>query len=123
MLEERIAGDLDLGSHQPVQLFAGEAPIITDNFPVGADLEQYEVFALDANGIAVKHAPGAADGTEIAAGIACYAVVNGTDTTVAAYTGGFFNHEALVWEASLDDLAKRKAQFTSTGTIKIGRLL
>lgn len=106
-----FAGNVDLGSYQPVHLFAGSADIVTDNFPVGAALAQYQVFAVNAAGAAVPHDPAATDGTEKAVGIALYAADSGS---VVGYIGGDFNHEALVWDASLDTLAKRKAAFLRT---------
>ena len=33
---------------------------------------------------------------------------------MAGYIGGDFNHEVLVWDASLDTLAKRKDAFLRT---------
>lgn len=124
-LAERLAGNVDLGTHLPTHLFAGEAPIITDTFSVGADLEEYQVFALNASGQAVPHNPAALEGAPelIAVGISCFAVDSATMSDVSGYVGGFFNHEALVWDASLTTLAQRKAVFGSTSTIKIGRVI
>ena len=109
-----LAGNVDLGAYSPVQLFAGSADIVTGNFPVGANLAQYQVFAVNAAGKAVPHAPAAADGTEKAVGITLYAVTLSAGGNVAGYIGGDFNHEVLVWDASLDTLAKRKAAFLRT---------
>lgn len=109
-----FAGQRDLGTYTPVQLHAGSADIVTDNFPVGATMAQYQVFAVNAAGAAVPHNPAASDGTEKAVGITCYAVVSGTDANVAGYIGGDFNHEALVWNAATDTLAERKAAFLRT---------
>ena len=124
-MSERLAGNLNLGQHQPFHLFAGEAPIITDTFPVGADLEEYQVFALDATGAAVPHDPVTdPDAPEaIARGITCFAVDSATMDHVSGYVGGFFNHDALVWHASLTTLAARKAAFGTTSTVKIGRVI
>lgn len=124
-LAERLAGNVDLGTHLPTHLFAGEAPIITDTFLVGADLEEYQVFALNASGEAVPHNPTAiADSPElVAVGITCFAVDATTMDNVSGYVGGFFNHETLVWHASLTTLAQRKAVFGSTSTVKIGRVI
>lgn len=124
-LENRMAGSLDLGSHMPLQLFAGEAPIITNAylFTDGLSFEQYEVVALDpATGRIVKHDP--AVPANVAVGVTCYAVAGtGTDVVESLYVGGFFNHEALVWEATLTDYADRQLVFPATGTIKIGKLV
>lgn len=109
-----FAGNVDLGSYAPVQLFAGSADVVTDTFPVGADLAQYQVFAVNAAGGAVPHDPTASDGTEKAVGITLYAVTLANAGNVTGYIGGDFNHEVLVWHASLDTLAKRKAAFLRT---------
>lgn len=109
-----FAGNVDLGSHAPVQLFAGSADVVTDNFPVGADLAQYQVFAVNAAGAAVPHDPTATDGTEKAVGVTLYAVAAAAGGHVAGYIGGDFNHEALVWHSSLDKLMVRKAAFLRT---------
>ena len=109
-----FAGNVDLGTYSPVHLFAGSADIVTDNFPVGANLAQYQVFAVNAAGAAVPHDPTASDGTEKAVGITLYAVTLSAGGNVAGYIGGDFNHEVLVWHASLDTLAKRKAAFLRT---------
>ena len=109
-----FAGNVDLGSYQPVHLFAGSADIVTDRFPVGADLAQYQVFAVNSAGKAVPHDPTKSDGTEKAVGITLYAVTQSAGGNVAGYIGGDFNHEVLVWHSSLDTLAKRKAAFLRT---------
>lgn len=109
-----FAGNVDLGTYAPVQLFAGSADVVTDSFPVGADLAQYQVFAVNAAGAAVPHDPTASDGTENAVGITLYAVTLSAGGHVAGYIGGDFNHEVLVWHSSLDSLAKRKAAFLRT---------
>lgn len=109
-----FAGQRDLGTYSPVQLFAGSSDIVTDNFPVGADLVQYQVFAVNAAGAAVPHDPTANDGTEKAVGITAYAAKLSAGGNVAGYIGGDFNHEALVWHTSLDTLAERKAAFLRT---------
>ena len=109
-----FAGNVDLGTYSPVHLFAGSADIVTDHFPVGASLAQYQVFAVNAAGAAVPHDPTASDGTEKAVGITLYAVTQSAGGNVAGYIGGDFNHEVLVWHSSLDTLAKRKAAFLRT---------
>ena len=109
-----FAGNVDLGSYQPVHLFAGSADIVTDRFPVGADLAQYQVFAVNSAGKAVPHDPTQSDGTEKAVGITLFAVTLSAGGNVSGYIGGDFNHEVLVWHSSLDTLAKRKAAFLRT---------
>lgn len=111
-----FAGQRDLGTYTPVQLFAGSADVVTDSFPVGATMAQYQVFAVNAAGAAVPHNPAANDGTEKAVGITAFAVTYSAQTPshVSGYIGGDFNHEALVWHADTDTLAERKAAFLRT---------
>lgn len=127
-LGQRLAGSVDLGSSEPFHLFAGEAPITTENFLIGAtDLQEYQVVALNATNQLVPHDPATdPDAREAkAVGITCYAA-DASDNAggrVAVYTGGYFNHEALVWHASLTTLDARKAVFLPGQTIKIGRII
>ena len=122
-LGQRVAGNIDLGSHAPVELFAGAAPIITNSRPIAADVQEYQVVALNAAGAIVPHAPAAGDTTAVAVGVSCYAAVAADNDAVSIYEGAFFNHEALVWDATLTTLAQRRAVFSATGTIKIGALI
>lgn len=122
------AGNDALTFPQPVQLFAGEAPVTTNRAQGGTNvkLAAYTVIALVADKI-VAYDPAGADGSEKAAGI----LTTPLDTTVTGvagswapyYTGGDFNHEALVWPAATDTLAERRAAFASTSTIKISTVL
>jgi hypothetical protein len=128
-LSERLAGNADLGTHVPFNLFAGEAKIITESFDVGADLDEFQVFGLNAAGLAVPHNPVVADPEDpvlpesVAVGITCFAVLAASQPKVSGYTGGFFNHEALVWHASLTTLIQRRSAFLPGSSIKIGRIL
>lgn len=121
-MQTRGAGSREVGEFNPVQLFAGEYPTSTEPGTAGAALLEYQVVAL-LNGAYVPHDPTAVDSKKDAAGIALFAVNGTTQTKVEVYTGGFFNHEALVWHASLTTLAQRKAVFSRLGTIKIGNLV
>ena len=67
-----LAGDTTLGTLTPVQLYAGEAPIVTSRVTTatGVTLAKYEVYAINATGEAIKHDPtGSAPATK-AVGIA-----------------------------------------------------
>ena len=110
-LPDHLAGNSSLGSWEPVQLFAGEGPIITDGGTVGVAFTKYQVIAIrSADGLLVPFDPTAEDtGAEIAIGIANEAGVVGA--TAPYYRAGVFNHEALTWPASLTTLAQRKAAF------------
>lgn len=132
MVDKTLAGNGDLGSFTPEQLFAGEAPVRTSRITVKAGLvfAQFEVFAKDANGEAVKltQAGGGAI-ADNAWGIFPHAIdTSATGYNAAAdapyYEGGVFNHQALVWPAAYDTLAERKAAFArGNNLITVERVL
>jgi hypothetical protein len=118
-----LAGGItELGTHEPLQLFAGEMPVFTDHGTAedGTTLAKYTVVQRDADGFLI-----AWDGTTgVVAGITAQPVAaSGANVDVPIYTGGFFNHEALVWPPAVDTLAERRAAFAALQTIRIGRLL
>lgn len=108
-----LAGNESLGSWQPKQIFAGQSDIVTDDGEtVAVAFAQYQIVSrLTAGGIA-PYNPAGADGSQVAIGIACQAGTVGK--TAQWYTGGVFNHDALVWPASVDTLVKRKSVFART---------
>ena len=117
-----LAGDTTLGTLTPVQLYAGEAPIVNSRVTTatGVTLAKYEVYAINAAGEAIKHDPtGSAPATK-AVGIAMQPIAAASSGPVL--TGGALNHAALVWHASLDTLGKRQVQFAGTD-IHIEKLL
>lgn len=122
---EHLAGSRTVGTYAgPVQLFAGEAPIITDQGVAAAPIAEYQVIALNSSGLYVPHDPTATGQPQAtAAGVALFAAHQTTQPRVSLYSGGYFNHEALGWHASLTTLAQRKAAFAGLKTIKIGSLV
>jgi hypothetical protein len=124
-MAQDLAGDNTLGTLTPLQLYAGEAPIVTSRVKgaTGLTFAKFEVYALNAAGEAIKHDPTATAGTAptFARGIMAQPL------TVAAswnpcFTGGAFNHEALVWHASLTTLGARQVAFAGSD-IHIEKLL
>ncbi len=117
-----LAGSTTLGTLTPVELYAGEAPIVTGDrqAATGVAFAKYEVFAEDATGKAIKHNPGGTAPATIAVGIFMQPVAAGGQGPVLL--GGALNHEALVWHASLTTLEARRAQFNRT-PIYIKKLL
>lgn len=114
---------------QPAQLFAGSAPVITNRAEGGAEVElaAYTVIAIVADKI-VAWVQGGTGGTEVAAGILAAplntkATGGNPGSWAPYYTGGDFNHAALVWPVAADTLAERRAAFAQTGTIKISTVL
>lgn len=87
-------------AYTPNELFAGDAPVITNARTVatGLTLVANSIVALNGSNELVEWVPGAADGTANAVGITCEAI----DTTAGAamhpvYEGGYFNTDALNW--------------------------
>lgn len=124
IVDKDMAKDELVGSFSPVPLFAGDAPVVTEEGIVDTGvLAKYTVVGkISATGKLVQWAPGAADGSQIAYGILTQAVdATAADVKVGVYTGGFFNDAALVWpaHASADTLIERQAAFART-PIRIG---
>ena len=119
-LPNYLAGNGDLGSWEPTQLFAGEADIVTDGGEVAVAFSRYQVIAKNADGKLVPFDPTTPDvPAATAIGIANEAGVVGSYAPY--YIGGVFNHEALVWPAAVDTLLERQAVFDRTN-IHIGNL-
>lgn len=119
--KDLASGEL-VGTQTPFLLFAGDAPIITEEEILDTgNLAKYTVVGkIAATGKVVVLNPAANDGSEKAYGITTQAAdATAADVKLACYTGGFFNHAALVWPAALNTLALRKAAFQGT-PVKIG---
>lgn len=122
MGQDIAAGEIALGTITPVQLFAGEAKIITGDYELAVAVVKYGVYALDATGKVIVWDPaGTAPATipKLIASQDCSVVGD----RISFFEGGYFNHEALVWPASLTTFETRRATFGPLGTIKIGRLV
>lgn len=121
MGKDIAAGRTVLGSTTPVQLFAGEAPVITSDYENTIAVVKYGVYALDATGKIIAYDPAGTAPASVPR------VVASQDTAVvgdriAYFTGAFFNHEALVWPAGLTTFEARRAAWP-VGPIQIGRLV
>lgn len=107
-------------------LFAGSAEITTNRAQGTAAtvLAKHTVIGLVDDKI-VAWNPAGNNGSEEAVGILCEALDTTTNPGSWApyYTGGDFNHDALVWPVAIDTLAERRAVFAATSTIKISRVL
>lgn len=123
--DKDLAADATVGSYSPTQLFAGDVDVISDDGRVVASgqgvLPKYSVVAvLTSTGKLVKHAPAAADGSQVAVGITTQAVnTTSGDQKVAIYVAGYFNVAALTWAAATSTLALQKAAFART-SINVG---
>lgn len=101
---------------EPFELYAGESDIVTDQIVTGATpLLQFQVAML----VGGVHVPW--DGTPGAA-TAIPAQPIPANSIGPAFTGGVFNHEALVWPVAADTLAERKGAFNGTN-IGVRKLL
>jgi len=123
--------DKDLAASEIVSfsntpLFAGDAEVVTEECVVDTGVHaKYTVMGrITATGKVVQLTPGASDGSQIACGVLTQAVdATAADVRAGLYTGGFFNHEALVWPAGTthDTLIERQAAFART-PIRIGAI-
>lgn len=109
------------------ELLAGDAPVTTDYADIVTDgstsFVKFEVVALDrTNNRIIKHVPGGTGDQVTAVGILSQPIGISTATQVGYFAGGFFNSDILVWEASLNTFAKRKAAFVRT-PVFIGTLV
>lgn len=121
------AGFEKIGTKAPsLQLFAGEAPIITDSAPALEDIQQYEVVALTETGVR-KLDPVGDEGPPVVAADTGQVVVIAAQAVKAGqqcpyWDAGKFNHAALIWPDALDTLAKRKV-FVHGTMLHMGHLI
>ncbi len=118
LIDSDLAANTDVGSYTPFQLFAGEAKIVTQDYPVAAAtvLQKYQVVGVvTATGLLVPHDPAASDGSQNAVGITCQPKAAGSaQKNHPIYVGGCFNAAALVWNAATDTMPERRAAFART---------
>lgn len=107
-----LAGGItDLGRFDPFDLYAGESDIVTGQAQMvdGEAAVQFVVLAMAAGRLT------AYTGTGTAHAIAAQPVNAATPGAwVPIFTGGVFNHEALVWPAGTNTLALRQQAFAGT---------
>lgn len=125
-MTELARGQTNLGAVTPEQLFAGDAPVVTDWANVATDgstsFQKFEVVAINrTTDTIIKYVPGGSGDQTVAAGIVSQPINPNTTGKVGIFVGGFFNHEQLVWEASVTTLIARKKAFART-PIYIGSL-
>jgi hypothetical protein len=119
-------GRTNLGSTDFEELLAGDAPVVTDYADIVTDgstsFQKFEVVALDTvNNRIIKHVPGGTGDQKVAVGVLAQPIGINSNTQVPYFAAGFFNSDLLVWEASLNTFAKRKAVFLRT-PILVGTL-
>lgn len=110
------------GTFAPFQLFAGEAPIITDSAPLAATetdgVNIYDVLALNEDGTVRRLVAADVPGTNpedppTATADSPFRLVVAAQggqvgDNIPYYEAGTFNHEALNWPEALDTYVKRK---------------
>lgn len=141
-LTYEVAGNFDLGTRSPNQLYSGEADIVTGpiTYAAGFIFARYQVLARNAAGACVPLDTTQTDGRQnafaIAAGYlnttaAAGAAADGltvpvmggaVDTVSEGFLGGVFNPDLLVWPAALATPVSRARQFDRTN-IRIQRPL
>jgi hypothetical protein len=101
----------------PLQLWAGEAQIVTDSALALAAITKFQLCALTAAGVTPFVV-----GTHVADQAVVSAQPAASGAQCPYYDAGKFNHEAITWPVTLDTLAKRK--FAMAGTdIRVGHLV
>jgi hypothetical protein len=107
-----LAGGItDQGRYDQFDLYAGESDIVTGQAQMtdAEGAQQFLVLAMVAGRLT------AYTGTGLAHAIAAQPVNATTPGTwVPIFTGGVFNHEALVWPAGTNTLALRQQAFAGT---------
>lgn len=117
-MSDIAGGRTVLGTFTPVQLFAGESKITTNDYELTADVVKYQICQLDATGKTVP------DGTASAVGFVIASQDGVTGDRIAFFDGGTFNHEALNgWRAGATTFEARRALVGPNGTLKVGRLV
>lgn len=104
-------GMTDEGRFDQFDLYGGESDIVTDQGQAadGVAIQQFQVLMRDVGGRYIPFAVGAGN---LAIGIAAQPVAALTPGAwLPIFTGGVFNHQALVWPAGVTTLAARKAIF------------
>lgn len=107
-----LAGGItDQGRFDPFDLYAGESDIVTGQAQMtdGEAAVQFAVMAMAAGRLT------AWTGTGTAHAIIAQPISATTPGSwVPIFTGGIFNHEALVWPAGANTLALRQQAFAGT---------
>ncbi len=110
-----IAAYEDGDSFTDIPLFTGDREVHNETFTVALNqtIPAYTVVAKDANGDLVPAVYGAGDSTATPVAIALVGVATDgtTKADIPGYTGGTFNPDYLVWDASYDTDAKKLAAF------------
>lgn len=107
-----------VGTYNAEQLFAGEAPVVTDSAPALAAITKYQLIALTATGVTPFVV-----GTHTAAQACIAAQPAASGAKCPFFKAGYFNHAVIGWPANvaLDSYEKRRAYFIGT-MVQIGKI-
>lgn len=119
-----LAGYRTAEGQRPLQLWAGDAKIITEGFAkanAGDTFSKYEVVAINADGKVIKYDGSGAGDAGTPRGFLAQPIAADVQN-VQVFTGGYPNHEALKWPAAMDTFDKRRHAFLGNGSMFIGKL-
>lgn len=119
-MDIRLAGNGTQGALTTRNLFAGESDIVTTSsvYKAGVAFPEGAVLAKDADGKLILWAQGVGAPENSAVGICPLQLDSAAaDRQGPYYTGGVFNHAALVWPVAADTLVERKAAFERTNIV------
>lgn len=113
-----IAGKTDFTSPAPFQLFAGDAPVITQPDTIAQDavvIPQYTPLTRDATSGKLKRATVTSGTPDKVCAITSYAVdATGGDVYKSNYTGGYFNTDAIAWPAAFTTELQKQTSVSGT---------
>jgi hypothetical protein len=107
-----LAGGVDIvASYTPEQLYAGDAPIKTNNGVAAAAIQKYQLIAVLADASVTPFVAGTHNVGQAA--IAAQPIASGKSGPY--FSAGCFNHAVIVWPAgaTFDSFAKRKGAFVN----------
>lgn len=110
-------------SYSQPQLFAGDGKVRTRSgqFATGQTIAAITPIArISATGLIVPWAPGASDGSQLAIGLTCEAVVTtGGAAAHGYYIGGDFNNARVQWPGGATDIQKAVAFDRTSITVRV----
>lgn len=117
-----LAGGVTLeGTFAPFELWAGESDIVTSQGTADVTaIEQFRVLARSTTGTLIPWDGATLSGQGRAIGFAAQPIPANTSGPI--FVGGFVNHLALIWPASVTALWQRKQAFDGTN-IEVGAIL
>lgn len=103
-IDRQLAGNRNLGSFLASQLWAGEAPIITDSAPALVPITQWQLCALTNTGITPFVA-----GTHVGQQAVISVIGVAAGAQCPYWNAGKFIADAVTWPATINTLPLQKA--------------